>query len=79
MLDKSFAEHFATDWIDSWNSHNLKRILAHYKDDFESEIVRDLHRLKNVLNHDNSYAVASRRIAFSMKPSVRKTNLVGCT
>lgn len=35
MLDKSFAEHFATDWIDSWNSHNLERILAHYEDDFE--------------------------------------------
>lgn len=35
MIDKSFAEHFATDWIDSWNSHDLERILAHYEDDFE--------------------------------------------
>lgn len=35
MIDKTFAEHFATDWIDSWNSHNLERVLAHYEDDFE--------------------------------------------
>ena len=35
MLDKSFAEQFAAEWIDSWNSHHLDRILAHYADDFE--------------------------------------------
>lgn len=35
MIDKSFAEQFATDWIGSWNSHSLERILAHYEDDFE--------------------------------------------
>jgi SnoaL-like domain len=35
MIDKSFAEHFATDWIESWNSHDLDRILSHYSDDFE--------------------------------------------
>ncbi len=35
MLDKSFAEHFATEWIAAWNSHDLNRILGHYADDFE--------------------------------------------
>lgn len=35
MLTSQFAEQFAADWIDSWNSHNLDRILAHYTDDFE--------------------------------------------
>lgn len=35
MIDKAFAEHFAKDWIESWNSHDLIRILAHYTDDFE--------------------------------------------
>jgi hypothetical protein len=34
-MDNTFAEHFANDWIDSWNSHDLQRILAHYVDDFE--------------------------------------------
>ncbi len=35
MLENNFAEHFAADWIDSWNSHSLDRILSHYTDDFE--------------------------------------------
>lgn len=35
MIDKNFAEHFANEWIDSWNSHDLSRILSHYSDDFE--------------------------------------------
>ena len=28
-------KRFADEWIESWNSHDLKRILAHYSDDFE--------------------------------------------
>lgn len=35
MLDSRFVEAFAADWIDAWNSHDLERILAHYRDDFE--------------------------------------------
>lgn len=35
MLDKAFADHFAADWIDAWNTHDLDRILSHYTDDFE--------------------------------------------
>lgn len=34
-MDKAFAEHFAADWIASWNAHDLERILAHYADGFE--------------------------------------------
>lgn len=34
-MDLVFAEHFASDWIDSWNAHDLNRILSHYTDDFE--------------------------------------------
>ncbi len=34
-MDKTFAEHFAADWIASWNAHDLDRILSHYADDFE--------------------------------------------
>ena len=37
MIEASFAEHFANDWIDSWNAHDLPRILAHYADDFIME------------------------------------------
>lgn len=34
-MDKAFAEDFAADWIDSWNAHDLDRVLSHYADDFE--------------------------------------------
>jgi hypothetical protein len=29
------ANNFAHEWIDSWNSHDIDRILSHYSDDFE--------------------------------------------
>lgn len=35
MIDKEFANQFATEWIASWSAHDLNRILAHYTDDFE--------------------------------------------
>jgi hypothetical protein len=35
MIEKKFAEHFATAWVDAWNNHDLEQILAHYADDFE--------------------------------------------
>jgi ketosteroid isomerase-like protein len=34
-LAREFARHFAAEWIDAWNSHDLDRILSHYTDDFE--------------------------------------------
>lgn len=35
MLDKTFADHFAAEWINAWNSHDLDRVLSHYADNFE--------------------------------------------
>lgn len=35
MITKDFALTFSEDWVDSWNSHDLERVLAHYSDDFE--------------------------------------------
>ena len=35
MLDSGFAQHFAADWIDAWNRHDLDAILAHYAGDVE--------------------------------------------
>ena len=34
-MDALFAQQFASEWIDAWNSHDLARILSHYDDDFE--------------------------------------------
>jgi ketosteroid isomerase-like protein len=40
-MDAETAEHFAAEWIDSWNSHDLERILAHWADEctFSSPLV----------------------------------------
>lgn len=35
IVNSDFAKSFAKDWIDSWNSHDLDRILSHYSADFE--------------------------------------------
>ena len=35
MIDKAFSENFAREWVDSWNRHDLDRVLSHYSDDFE--------------------------------------------
>ena len=35
MITQEFASQFAQDWIESWNAHDLERILEHYSDDFE--------------------------------------------
>ena len=35
MIDRSWAEELARDWIEGWNARDLERILAHYADGFE--------------------------------------------
>ena len=35
MIEQSFAETFAAEWIAAWNSHDLESILSHYVEDFE--------------------------------------------
>ena len=34
MLTREFADRFAEEWIQAWNSHDLNLILSHYTDDF---------------------------------------------
>lgn len=35
MLDDKFYEEFAAEWIASWNSHDIERILSHYGESFD--------------------------------------------
>ena len=35
MVSLTQAQAFAQEWVDSWNSHDLDRIMSHYADDFE--------------------------------------------
>ncbi len=32
MLDINFANKFSNEWIESWNSHDIDRIISHYAD-----------------------------------------------
>jgi ketosteroid isomerase-like protein len=32
-MTKAFATAFTKSWVDSWNSHDLEKILLHYSDD----------------------------------------------
>ena len=29
LIDRAWANDFAEEWIDTWNSHDLERILSH--------------------------------------------------
>ena len=35
MITRHWAEHFAKEWVDSWNAHDVDRVLSHYADDVE--------------------------------------------
>ena len=35
MIPDETANQFATVWIDSWNAHDIERIMDHYADDVE--------------------------------------------
>ena len=35
MISEEQAREFANDWIDSWNAHDLERIMAHYDESVE--------------------------------------------
>jgi ketosteroid isomerase-like protein len=35
VIPASFAEHFAADWVEAWNAHDLDFVLSHYAEDFE--------------------------------------------
>jgi len=37
-----FAETFAEEWINSWNSHDIAKVLSHYSNDFTIETPRAL-------------------------------------
>lgn len=57
MIDADWARAFARDWIESWNSHDMNRILSHYADDFQMSsplIVERVERSDGVLRGKES-------------------------
>lgn len=49
MISKEFASNFTKDWISSWNSHDIDRIIDHYSDsiDFTSPFIIQLNNDQN--------------------------------
>ena len=45
LIDQAFAEHFAEEWITSWNEHDLEKILSHYTEDFSVDTPLAMKRL----------------------------------
>ena len=43
-MESEFAHHFAAQWLDAWNTHDLDAILGHFSDDvvFTSPIARQI-------------------------------------
>ena len=43
-MDKGFANDFAHEWVEAWNSHDLDRIMSHYAEGFEmsSPVIRQI-------------------------------------
>jgi hypothetical protein len=46
-ISPEWAQEFAREWIESWNSHDLDRILSHYTDDFEMRSPLIVERMKD--------------------------------
>jgi hypothetical protein len=49
MISKEFATNFIEEWINSWNSHDIDKIMIHYSDsiDFTSPFIIQLNNDPN--------------------------------
>jgi len=47
MLTQEKAQQLAREWIDSWNQHDLERILSHYSEEIELTSPLVVKRLNN--------------------------------
>ena len=72
-MQKSFADSFAVDWIESWNAHDLERVLAHYSDDFamSSPMIVQLGRERSGTLHGKAAVRAYWSAALERFPDLR--------
>ncbi len=56
MITKEFPIKFPKEWIDSWNSHDIDKIMIHYDDsiDFKSTFIVEL-------NNDPSGRISNKK------------------
>jgi hypothetical protein len=79
MLDKRFADEFSREWIESWNAHDLPRILGHYADDLEmsSPLIAQLVGQPSGFLKSKSAVAAYWRKALDLVPDLHFT-LTNC-
>jgi ketosteroid isomerase-like protein len=55
---------FALEWIESWNSHDLDRILSHYADDVEvtTPMIKVVTGIDVTASDEHKFAKENRRI-----------------
>jgi len=48
-MDKEFANKFAHEWVEAWNSHDLDKIMTHYAEDFEmsSPVIKQIMNIES--------------------------------
>lgn len=62
---------FAEQWIDDWNSHDLERIVAHYRDDAEFRSPNAEARTGNGIVKGKDALRAYWKPAFKLRPDLR--------
>ncbi len=79
MMDKAFADHFAADWIESWNRHDLARILSHYMTSHDLRHEATLWFFEKGLNPMEVAAITGHKTLQMLKhyPPLRAEDLVG--
>jgi ketosteroid isomerase-like protein len=56
MTEKTFADHFAADWVSAWNTHDLPAIMDHYAENvvFQSPLIVQI-------NNDPSGTISDKK------------------
>jgi ketosteroid isomerase-like protein len=66
-------DHFVKDWEEAWNSHNLKKIMSHYRDDIVFRSRKALLVVGTGEIHGKAKLEAYWRAALERQPNLRFT------
>jgi hypothetical protein len=47
MIEKTWAQHFAAEWIAAWNAHNLELIAIYYRSTPKSRMVAEVLKFRD--------------------------------
>lgn len=71
-MNKDFADEFARDWIEAWNSHDIDKIMSHYSEDFEmsSPVIKQITNEKSGTLKGKNAVRAYWEKALNMNPAL---------